>query len=171
MTLPALIVVLHETLLSIKDSLLLHADPKYLASYHAVISRTGEIHYLVPADCKAYAAANSKFINTIGEEEHVNNSVDDFAYHIALETPEDGFNALLTRHSGYTTQQYDCLAWLLRATGVDLNRIITHGELKTPKQIEPRCLNEDYLFNLYTSKNNKVSLNFGILDNTNIING
>lgn len=164
MTFP-LLVVIHETLISAEDSIRLHADPSYYGSYHALINRSGFITYLTPANSKAYAAANSKFINHLGDEEHVDNSVDDFAYHIALETPEDGIRNKNNRyHIGYSKEQYKSLAWLCKATGVDTRRITTHGSIQTPDTSEPRCFNNYYLSLELEKATNSKSIDLGILD-------
>ena len=137
MTLPPLLVVLHETVISAEQSTKFHGDPSYLGSYHAIVARNGDIIYLVPPEHKAFAAANSAFLDpTSGELEEVNGSVNDFAYHIALETPIDGRDPNKTTHSGYTREQYQSLAWLCVATGVQSNRITTHGEIKDPQTVE-----------------------------------
>ena len=161
-----LLVVIHETLISVEDSLRLHADPEYFASYHAVIDRAGNITYLTPSDQKAYAAANSIYTDVFGDQEHIKGSVDDFAYHIALETPRDGYNASKEFHIGYTKEQYESLAWLTAATGVDKSRITTHGEIREPITSEPRCFNYDYFYNIYLTKRGVVGkrLNFGVID-------
>lgn len=161
-----LLVVIHETLISAEDSKRLHADPNYYASYHALIERSGRIIYLTPADSKAYAAAESIYTNVEGEQEHINGSVDDFAYHIALETPPDGYGLSKNYHIGYTKEQYRSLGWLVAATGVIPDRVVRHGEIITPPTSEPRCFNEDYFFECYEKARatGRKTLNFGVLD-------
>ena len=141
-----LIVVIHETYVNTETILSLHEDPQFIASYHAVIDPNGVIHYLVPADAKAYGAAESVFRDSFGEEQQINGSVDDFAYHISLVTPDDGRDRNKKAHSGYTRQQYKSLAWLCHSTGVARNRIVTHAEIKLEEAAitEPRCFNDDY---------------------------
>lgn len=168
MTIPyPLIVVIHETLITAEDSIKLHGDPNYYASYHALVHRSGDITYLTPSDCKAYAAATSVFIDTFGEQQEIEGSVDDFAYHITLETPPDGVkDPTKEYHIGYTKEQYKSLAWLCASTGVAFNRIITHGKVSIPTTLEPRCFNEDYFFNEYEimRKTVRKSLDMGVLD-------
>jgi len=167
MTFP-LLVVIHETLISAEESILLHGDAKYYASYHALIHRNGLITYLTPSDCKAYAAANSTFTTPYGEIQHVENSVDDFAYHIALETPFDGIkNKVREYHIGYTKEQYTSLAWLTAYTGVGSQRIVTHGEIQTPVKIEPRCFNFDFFYLEYLKYQKSINqtLEVGIVNN------
>lgn len=162
-----LLVVIHETLISAEQSKLLHADPEYYGSYHALIERSGNITYLVPAEHKAFAASVSSYTNSFGEVEQINGSVDDFAYHIALETPPDGIQYNSREyHTGYTIEQYQSLAWLCAATGVQQDRITTHGEITSPKRLEPRCLNYDYFYNLYSTQHSlgRKLLDFGVLE-------
>ncbi len=164
MTFP-LLVVIHETLISAEESIILHGDSQYYASYHSLIHRSGKIIYLTPGDCKAYAAAQSTFTDLFGEIQEVNGSVDDFAYHIALETPPDGIaNPKQEYHIGYTKEQYVSLAWLIRATGVQLSRVIPHSAVSYLEQEEPRCLNNFFLQLEIEKATNNESLNLGILD-------
>jgi len=160
-----LLFVIHETNIDIETSLLLHNDPDYLGSYHAVIDRSGIINYLVPADSKAFAAAQSVFFNPItGVEESMNNSVDDFAYHVALETPPDGVKFNYSTHTGYTIQQYKSLAWLARHTGVEQHRIVTHGQIRNPQTNEPRCFNRGVFQDFMDELTNEKGIDFGVLD-------
>ncbi len=161
-----LLIVIHETYISADDSFALHADPQYYGSYHALIERSGEITYLAPSDSKAYAAANSSFTDTFGEVQEVNGSVDDFAYHIALETPPDGYNAFKEAHIGYTKEQYNSLGWLVAATGVQEDRIVTHGEIRNETTNEPRCFNYDYFYSQYETYKGTIGkrFDFGVLD-------
>lgn len=154
-----LLVVLHETTTDIQTLLDLHEDPEFFASYHVIIRRDGCLINLVPPDMKAYAAADSKFLNNEGIIEEIEGSVDDFSYHIALESSKSAKGV----HLGYTKQQYNSLAWLLKATGVEFNRIALHGELKDPPTDEPKCLIFDYLANLMQQKTNKKSIDFGLI--------
>ena len=137
-----LLVVIHETVISAEEVILLHNDPEYYASYHAVVNRLGDIIYLVPPEYKAYAAANSSFTNPFGIVEEINGSVDDFAYHIALESP-----TLAITHVGYSKEQYTSLAWLCVAVGARFDRIVTHGEIQDPTTLEPKCFNRPYFDN------------------------
>jgi len=160
-----LLFVIHETNTDIETSLRLHNDPEYYGSYHAIIERTGVIHYLTPADSKAFAAAKSSYSNLItGEIEEMNGSVDDFAFHVSLETPPDGVSFNYDSHSGYTEQQYQSLAWLARSTGVETHRIVTHGQVRDPQTTEPRCFNRGELQRRIESLTNEKSIDFGVLD-------
>ncbi|MCS7032159.1 MAG: peptidoglycan recognition protein family protein [Gloeomargarita sp. SKYG116] len=61
-------------------------------SYHVIIRCDGTVVYLVPPEMRAYGAAPSSFR---GEAVKTNPkgvfSVNNFAYHISLESPEDGY--------------------------------------------------------------------------------
>ena len=130
------IIVLHETLSTAADTIAAIQNPSNTFSYHVVITRLGELVYLVPANQLARGAANSAF-----NGEQVNNSVDSFAYHIALESPLDVVESE-DSHSGYTESQYMSLAWLCSKTGIDLNRITTHKEVDLAKvSKDPRSFN------------------------------
>ncbi|WP_448525638.1 N-acetylmuramoyl-L-alanine amidase [Parathermosynechococcus lividus] len=141
-----LLVVLHETVYSAASAVdyfqTYHERDEDQASYHAIITRSGEILYTVPAHKRAYGAGNSAFQ---GEQVQTNlriaASVNNFAYHISLETPLDGQNANLS-HSGYTEAQYRSLAWLVSRTQVPWQRITTHaavdlgGERADPRSFD-----------------------------------
>ena len=140
-------------------------DENFLGSYHAVITIEGQIIYFVPPDMKAFAAAQSSFNNLItGEEEQIKGSVDDFSYHCALETPSNGRDPNKIIHAGYSKQQYKSLAWLLKATGISLERFVTHGDLKLPLTNEPRCFNMEYFLDRMLEAQNAVSIDLGILE-------
>ena len=165
MKLPKAIFVLHETGIDVETLEDYMADGEFLGSYHAVITIQGEIIYFTPSDMKAFAASESRFISlyTDGPEE-VNGSVDDFAYHVALETPINGRDPSKKIHAGYSIQQYRSLAWLFRATGISLNRFVEHGKLKEPETTEPRCFNEQYFGEVLLTQNNKPSIDLGSLE-------
>lgn len=141
------IVVLHETVGSANSAINLfrtpHPNDADQVSYHALIRREGTIVYLVPPDKRAYGAGNSAFSGTNGLEAVRTNptlaaSVNNFAYHISLESPGDGNNNNYN-HSGYTMPQYQSLAWLVSKTGVPDNRITTHRSVDRSRQrIDPR---------------------------------
>jgi N-acetyl-anhydromuramyl-L-alanine amidase AmpD len=68
-------------------------------------------------------------------------SVNNFAYHISLETPHDGRDDEKT-HSGYTENQYASLLWLIQKLNVPVERITTHyavdrsGTRKDPRSFD-----------------------------------
>jgi N-acetyl-anhydromuramyl-L-alanine amidase AmpD len=145
------IVVLHETTSSASSALGLfqtpHSDDDDQVSYHTMIDLDGTVMYVVPPDRRAYGAANSFF----GQESvrtSPNNppSVNNFAYHISLVTPEDG-RGRNGDHSGYTDAQYESLAWLASKTGISPSRMTAHklvdrsGSRSDPRSFDgPRFL-------------------------------
>lgn len=165
MKLPKAIFVLHETGIDVETLEDYMADGEFLGSYHAVITIQGNIIYFTPPDMKAFAASDSIFEDPeTNELESINGSVDDFAYHCALETPESGRDPSIQIHAGYSRQQYKALAWLLKATGINLNRFVKHGELKSVPSNEPRCFNMEYFMNVLLEQNNEPSINLGSLE-------
>ena len=146
-----LLVVLHETVVDTAEAIAYfqtpHADDRDQASYHALVTRGGAIVALVPADKLAFGAGNSVFDGPNGPETVTTNpllppSVNNFAYHVALETPADGRNTA-PHHSGYTAAQYRALAWLLAACAASEARITTHravdhsGSRMDPRSLDP----------------------------------
>jgi N-acetylmuramoyl-L-alanine amidase len=130
-----LLVVLHETvgdaMGAVNTFQTPHKDENKQVSYHAVITREGKIIHLVSPKYRAYGAGNSEFISINGPEavqtsRKWRSSVNNFAYHISLETPTDGLLNDNDTHSGYTEDQYRALAWLVARTGVVTSRITTH---------------------------------------------
>lgn len=144
------IVVLHETVGSASSAINLfrapHPRDADQVSYHALIKRNGTVVYIVPPDKRAYGAGNSAFYSSAGLEAVRTNpslaaSVNNFAYHISLESPSDG-NSNRYRHSGYTPAQYESVAWLISKTGVPDSRITTHKAVdRSGQRIDPRSLN------------------------------
>lgn len=153
-----LLVVIHETVVDCDTLLEYLQSPSFGASYHACIDRQGGIVYLVPSYEKAFAASNSEFTDPYtGEVEQLNGSVDDFAYHIALESPTAG-------SKGYTAAQYKSLAWLISKTGVEDERIVTHKEVSLSGSDDPRDYDKDKVFEyLFLYKRERV-LEFGVLN-------
>ena len=146
------IIVLHETVATVNQTLNFfqtpHRNEAEQASYHTLISLAGEIIYIVPPDKRAFGAGNSIFANQDGEETVRTNpnyppSVNNFAYHVSLESPRDGLNNRRT-HSGYTEAQYRSLAWLVAKTGVTEDRITTHQRVdRSGQRIDPRSFDYD----------------------------
>jgi len=133
-------------------------------SYHVLIRRDGTVVWIVPPEFRAYGAAPSAFR---GQAVKTNPqgvfSVNNFAYHISLESPVDGYyrppvemplprpkattatptpapspvNPLT--HSGYTDAQYQSLAWVIAKTCVPWERITTHKAVDTSgSRADPR---------------------------------
>ncbi|EKQ69459.1 negative regulator of beta-lactamase expression [Leptolyngbyaceae cyanobacterium JSC-12] len=151
------IVVLHETVGSAASTinffLTPHPRDEDQASYHTLIQRDGTIVYLVPPDKRAYGAGNSVFVSKRGKESVKTHakfppSVNNFAYHVSLETPPDGINNAY-RHSGYTEAQYQSLAWLVSKTAVPDDRITTHKAVdRSGSRMDPRSFSFSKFFKL-----------------------
>jgi hypothetical protein len=144
------IVVLHETVISANETINAfqtpHPKDEDQASYHILIDKAGSIIDLVPLQKRAYGAGDSVFLSLNGSETVQTSpkrspSVNNFAYHISLESPKDGRteNGI---HSGYTDVQYDSLAWLIHKLNVPESRITTHyavdrsGTRKDPRSFD-----------------------------------
>lgn len=154
------IIVLHETVNSASSALNTfktpHANEKNQVSYHALITLDGTIVYIVPREYRAFGAGNSVFNGPNGPETvktHPNfpPSVNNFAYHIAFETPPNGRNSRRT-HSGYTEAQYKSLAWLIAQSSVPENRITTHKAVdRSRSRIDPRSFDGRKFLSLLAS--------------------
>lgn len=141
------LIVLHETVGSgmsaVNHFQTPHERDEDQASYHVLIFLDGTIAYLVPPEKRAFGAGNSVFVGPTGSESVQTNpklppSVNNFAYHIALETPPDGNHSGPT-HSGYTEAQYQSLSSLIARTGVPLQRITTHAKVdRSGERADPR---------------------------------
>lgn len=144
------VIVLHETVMpgwqTVKFFQTPHYDGSAQASYHALIKQNGTIFYMVPPDKRAFGAGNSTFYGPNGAEttrttSNFPPSVNNFAYHVSLETPPDGAHNG-NSHSGYSDAQYASLAWLVAKTGVSEDRITTHqsvdrsGSRKDPRSFD-----------------------------------
>jgi N-acetyl-anhydromuramyl-L-alanine amidase AmpD len=151
------IVVLHETVGSAQSAINLFRTPhprdEDQVSYHTLIGRDGTIYYIVPPEKRAFGAGNSVFDGPNGPETVRTNpnfppSVNNFAYHVSLETPGDGFNNRRS-HSGYTQAQYDSLAWLLAQTTIPDSRITTHQSVdRSGSRMDPRSFDRGRLLTL-----------------------
>jgi hypothetical protein len=149
-----ILVVLHETSSSAKSAIHTfktpHSNERDQVSYHALILLDGRILYLVPPEKRAYGAGNSEFQGEYGPEAvktspKFPSSVNNFAYHIALETPIDGQGKTTQTHSGYTLSQYDALLWLVTALQVPPARITTHRAIdRNRERADPRSFEMDY---------------------------
>jgi N-acetyl-anhydromuramyl-L-alanine amidase AmpD len=148
------LIVLHETTSAasgaVNTALTPHARDEDQVSYHAVICQDGTIVYLVDPRKRAYGAGNSVFrwregFETVQTNKRLKSSVNNFAYHISLETPPDGYNED-AKHSGYSDAQYSSLAWLIAQSGVDTQRITTHLAIdRLGERQDPRSLEMDWL--------------------------
>ncbi|WP_404783599.1 peptidoglycan recognition family protein [Altericista sp. CCNU0014] len=152
-----LLVVLHETTSAasgaVNTVLTPHPHDDDQISYHAIICQDGTILYLVDPLKRAYGAGNSAFkgkngLETVQTNKNLKPSVNNFAYHISLETPSGGYNSN-SEHVGYSGEQYTSLAWLTAHSGVEDSRITTHlavdrsGERQDPRSFEMDWLKQD----------------------------
>jgi hypothetical protein len=151
------IIVLHETVGSANSVINFfqefQTNEDNQASYHTMIAIDGTVIYFVPPDKRAFGAGDSIFVSALGQEAVQTNprypsSVNNFAYHISFETPEDGMHDGYT-HSGYTEAQYQSLAWLVAKTNVPLERITTHRLVDlSGSRIDPRSFDANLFQNL-----------------------
>ena len=135
-----------------------HPHDNNQVSYHALITLDGTIIYLVPSDKRAFGAGNSAFKSPNGTEAVKTNpnlpaSVNNFAYHISLETPLDGRGkSNRNYHSGYTEKQYKSLAWLLALSNIPEERITTHKNVDLSQQKrDPRSFDLNKLLAILNS--------------------
>jgi hypothetical protein len=153
------IIVLHETGYSASSAInffqVAHSDEGVQASYHALIKLDGTVVYLVPPEKRAFGAANSVFESPQGLETVQTNpklpaSVNNFAYHVSLETPPDSYDSNSQQtHSGYTEAQYKSLAWLVAQSQVPDYRITTHHLVdRSGKKVDPINFNGSKFLNL-----------------------
>ncbi len=162
------IIVLHETAGSALGAINFFQTPHYdenqQVSYHTLIELDGTIVYIVPPDKRAFGAGNSVFESSKGKETVKTHpkfapSVNNFAYHISLETPPDGWNNQNPTHSGYTEAQYNILAWFIAQSNVPENRITTHQQVdRSGERIDPRSFDFPKFLNLlhmYRPANNR----------------
>ncbi len=151
------IIVLHETVFSADSAINYfqtpHSNEDDQASYHTLIRLNGTIIYIVPPEKRAFGAGNSVFVGKNGSESAKTHaqyapSVNNFAYHISLETPIDGENDNET-HSGYTEAQYRSLVWLVAQSTVPDDRITTHRAIdRSQSRIDPRSFDTQYFLAL-----------------------
>jgi hypothetical protein len=149
------LIVLHETVGTADSALNTfqtpHQDENLQVSYHSVIRRDGTVVYIVPPDKRAFGAGDSAFNGPNGEESVKTHhlfppSVNNFSYHISLESPPDGDNDAAV-HSGYTDAQYRSLAWLVAHTSVPDQRIATHRAVdRSGSRIDPRSFEAETFF-------------------------
>ena len=148
----SLIVVLHETVGSASSAINLFRTPHPRdadqVSYHSLIRRNGSVVHLVHPQMRAFGAGNSVFDGPNGPETTRTNpefppSVNNFAYHISLESPSDG-RGNQRGHSGYTQAQYQSLAWLVARLPVPDERITTHQAVdRSGSRRDPRSFNRE----------------------------
>ncbi len=82
--------------------------------------------------------------------------MNNFAYHVSLESPGDGRNEN-RYHSGYTQEQYQSLAWLLAKTSIPDERITTHRNVdRSGSRFDPRSFDDSKLTSLLRSYHRKI---------------
>ncbi|MBD2201544.1 N-acetylmuramoyl-L-alanine amidase [Calothrix sp. FACHB-1219] len=151
------LIVLHETI-SPGDKVIANLQNNNTSSsYHVLISRDGTINYLVNSRNKASAGYNCSF-----NGEQVDNSVDDFSYHVVLESPPD-IDLDNDYHTGYTESQYYSLGYLISKTNVPTTRIVTHAEIDLSKKSkDPYKFDKEYFFNVLAKFPKTKEIYFGI---------
>lgn len=152
------IVVLHETVGSASSALNTfqtnHPSDDDQVSYHTLITLDGTVIYVVPPEQRAFGAGNSSFASYYEDEAVFTHpdfpsSVNNFAYHVSLETPSDGQNNSGRTHSGYTEAQYQSLAWLIARTNIPDDRITTHQSVdRSGSRMDPRSFEADRMYGL-----------------------
>lgn len=162
------VAVLHETVGSARSAINLfqtnHPRDADQVSYHTLIARDGTVIYIVPPEKRAYGAGNSVFNGPNGPETVTTNpefppSINNFAYHVSLESPADG-RGNSRRHSGYTPAQYESLAWLLARTNIPDSRITTHQAVdRSGNRMDPRSFDRSRLFALLQRYPTRTALN------------
>ncbi len=151
------IIVIHETVNSATSAInnfqTPHTNENVQVSYHTLIKLDGTVIYIVPPKFRAFGAGNSIFrgangIETVKTHLQFPPSVNNFAYHVAFETPLDGRNNT-KNHSGYTQVQYNSLAWLVAQSKVLEDRITTHKAVdRSGSRIDPRSFNSQKFLSL-----------------------
>jgi hypothetical protein len=162
------IIVLHETGDSASSAINTfqtpHENSDEQVSYHAIIKLDGTVVYTVPPQKRAFGAANSVFDGPSGPETVQTNpnlppSVNNFAYHVSLETPPEGRNEKPT-HVGYTDAQYHSLAWLIAQSQVPEARITTHKAVdRSGQKNDPRSFDFEKFLRLLRLFRQPVAVN------------
>ncbi|MDM9381082.1 peptidoglycan recognition family protein [Chlorogloeopsis sp. ULAP01] len=160
------IIVLHETGGSASSAIntfqVPHEDDDRQVSYHTLVKLDGTVVYIVSPEKRAFGAANSVFDGPNGSETVQTNSnlppsVNNFAYHVSLETPPEGHNEQPT-HVGYTDAQYYSLAWLIAQSSVPDERITTHKAVdRSGQKNDPRSFDFNKFFSLLHSFRQPIS--------------
>jgi len=145
------LVVLHETVLSLPDTLRLFQTPHPRdadqASYHLLIANNGTLFRLVPDQKRAFGAGwsawgDATIRHRLGDTPLAAGSINNVALHVSLESPVDG-RGDGDGHAGYSTSQYRSLAqqvllWQLR-WGIPMRRVSTHNAVdRSHSRRDPR---------------------------------
>jgi N-acetyl-anhydromuramyl-L-alanine amidase AmpD len=164
------IIVIHETTNSTSSAINFfqtpHNDENLQASYHSIIALDGRVIYLVPPEKRAFGAGNSVFkgvngIETVQTNPNLPPSVNNFAYHVSLESPADAWGkSNIKGHSGYTEAQYNSLAWLIAQSQVPDDRITTHRAVDVANgKVDPLSFDGDKFLNKLRSFRQLKTLN------------
>ncbi|MGM3305904.1 peptidoglycan recognition protein family protein [Anabaena sp. WFMT] len=156
------VIVIHETSNSASSAINFfqtpHDDENVQASYHALVTLDGTVVYLVPPDKRAFGAGNSVFegvngLETVQTNQTLPPSVNNFAYHVSLETPSDAWGKNdIQGHSGYTDAQYNSLAWLIAQSQVPDDRMTTHRAVdRSGQRADPKSFDFEKFFNVLHS--------------------
>ncbi|NJL83701.1 MAG: N-acetylmuramoyl-L-alanine amidase [Chloroflexaceae bacterium] len=152
-----LLIVLHETVGTASSAIHTFKTPHHRdrdqVSYHQLIRRNGAIVNIVPLEWRAFGAGNSVFRGPWGDETaktsaNLPPSVNNFAYHISLESPPDNGGSAAT-HKGYTDAQYESLAWLIARSCLSDRRVTTHKAVdRSGSRRDPRSFDGQKLLRL-----------------------
>jgi N-acetylmuramoyl-L-alanine amidase len=162
------IIVLHETSNSSSSAINFfqtpHDNENIQASYHTLIKRDGTVIYLIPPEKRAFGAGNSVFDGPNGSETVKTNpnlppSVNNFAYHVSLETPPEAWGVKnIKSHGGYTDAQYYSLAWLIAQSQVGDDRITTHQAVdRSGHKVDPISFDFNKFFYLLHTYRKSIS--------------
>ena len=146
------LIVLHETVVSEADTLKLFQTPhprdEDQASYHLLITPTGERLRLVADERRAYGTGMSAWGDlSVRIRPTSVGSINNVALHLSFVTPPDG-RGDASAHSGYTPVQYraaaaQVLLWQAR-WGIPLNRLTTHAAVdRSRSRYDPRSFRWD----------------------------
>ena len=145
------VIVLHETVMSLEDTLRFFQTPHPRdadqASYHLLLDRRGMAYRLVPDEKRAFGSGWSAWGDASIRHRPLSSplaggSINNVALHLSLESPSDG-RGDGDAHDGYSRGQYERLAehvliWQLR-WGIPMRRITTHAAIdRSHSRRDPR---------------------------------
>ena len=145
------VIVLHETVMSLEDTLRFFQTPHPRdadqASYHLLLDRRGMAYRLVPDEKRAFGSGWSAWGDASIRHRPLSSplaggSINNVALHLSLESPSDG-RGDGDAHDGYSRGQYERLAehvliWQLR-WGIPMRRITTHAAVdRSHSRRDPR---------------------------------
>jgi N-acetyl-anhydromuramyl-L-alanine amidase AmpD len=162
-----MIIVLHETVVSAKETLAFfqtpHVRDEDQASYHLLIDRDGARIRITPDSNRAFGAGMSAFGDvTQRVRPGAVGSINNIALHVSLVSPDDGRDDT-DAHSGYTDQQYAALAsqillWQAEY-GIPLTRVTTHSAIdRSGSRYDPRSFRWDRFDSYYQNSARKCGI-------------